>query len=61
MNRVTVNHGILQTALTNKTLGLELAYREPATEWDGDVTFAYVFSHSCRSNSEEFSAILSAI
>jgi hypothetical protein len=56
-----VSRGILQTALTNKTLGLELEYREPSTQREGESTFANGMPHSHRSISKEFAELLSAI
>jgi hypothetical protein len=56
-----VNRGILQTALTNKTLRLEFEYREPSTQRENESTFANGMPRSHRSTSEDFAELLSAI
>jgi hypothetical protein len=56
-----VNRGILQTALTNKTLRLELEYREPSARWEGELIFANEKPGSHPSTSEEFADLLSAM
>ena len=56
-----MNRGILQTALINKTLHLELEYGKPSAQWEGEASFANILLSSYPSASEEFANWLSAI
>ncbi len=54
-----MSRGILQSALTNKSL--ELEYREPSQHWESEATFTSAISRPDLSTSEEFADLLSAM
>ena len=56
-----MSKGILQTELNNKTLGLELEYREPSPQREGESNFISEWPRFHGSTSEEFAELLSAV
>lgn len=56
-----MSQGILQTALNNKTLGLELEYRELSTIREGESAFTSEWPRLHPSTSPEFAELLSAV